>query len=64
MLNRSEVTPWLRELVVGLSSWGIRFKPRYVHVPLNRFLSKYFSSPSSINPPTMTVLLNISQKTE
>ena len=51
MLNRSQVTPWLRELVVGLSPWGIRFNPRYVHVALNRFLSKYLSSPNSINPP-------------
>jgi len=58
MLNRSEVTPWLRELTVGLSPWGIRFNSRYVHVALNRFLSNYFSSPNSINPPTTDSVVN------
>jgi hypothetical protein len=49
-LYAEQITPWLRELAVGLSPWGVRFNPRYVHVALNRFLSKYFSSPKSINP--------------
>jgi hypothetical protein len=39
-LYAEQVTPWLRELGVGLSPRGIKFNPRYVHVALN-----------SINPP-------------
>jgi hypothetical protein len=53
-----QVAPWLRELVVGLSLWETRFNRRYVQVALmvdkvalDRFLSKYFSFPISINPP-------------
>jgi len=64
MLNRSQVTPWLRELVVGLSPWGKKFNPRYVHVALNRFLSKYLVLPTVSIHQQLTVLLNISQKTE